>query len=288
MTAVEDTRRIYGQYISFLDFPTYTLDASPISNPLFAVGLSGLSNRTDRERLVVDPDWMLAAWSADQNDTSLTKLSQSIFDGIEPAWQRLTTPNNDNTIDEPGSFLLMHLYSILQSVSIVPYQYEDITRNITARPLSNQHVFHTWSLRHVWAYGFDSRSSIFGLVIVSAGILCTLLRFIVGVLPQSQDTTPHEAVDFVLAALKYQSQLKSPGDSEHSPEKRQYGFSNKHTRRQAEMNTLRRRYRIKDNVEGELEFSKISSERASSEHSLGIRREEPLDSASTIDFFHAR
>lgn len=56
--------------MTYLGFPTYSLDTSVYSNELHLVQMDGFNISKIRKPLVVSPDWFLAAWSVDRNGTA--------------------------------------------------------------------------------------------------------------------------------------------------------------------------------------------------------------------------
>ena len=57
------------EFVTFLTFASYTLDASPNANPLYFINTDGLFNSNNLSSIVVHPDWFLAAWSVNENDS---------------------------------------------------------------------------------------------------------------------------------------------------------------------------------------------------------------------------
>ena len=62
-------RKLVFEFLTFMDFATYTLDTSPQTNPLYLVELDNLPDIKQRglRTIPVNPDWFLAAWSVDQD-----------------------------------------------------------------------------------------------------------------------------------------------------------------------------------------------------------------------------
>lgn len=253
----EDARRIYCEHSASYDFPTYSMDASLATNPVNAVILTNLRNDTGSP-LAVDPAWFLAAWSANRNGTSRAKLSQSITDFLPSAWTTMTeNPVAETQTDPSGTFttrthyafLLLHFYSVAQSVSMVKYGYDNVTTNNSPLISPDTRVLYKYALRHVWAYGLDSRSSKFAVVMAVWGSACTILRLFVGFLyPDRREA--HTPVDFLTAALKhqYRGELEElAGDGERK-------VSDERKRRKRKKNIARVRYRIEEDKEGTVKF----------------------------------
>lgn len=250
----EDARRIFCEHISYHDFPTYSMDASQATNPVNAVRLTNLRKDTGRP-LAVDPAWFLAAWSANQNDTSRAKIAQSITDFLPSAWETTDPSVNLNHALRAATFWLMHFYSVAQSVSMVKYNYRNISANDSASISSDKRVLYKYALRHVWAYGLDSRSSKFAVAVVIMGVVCTVLRLCVG-FGYRYRRDAYAPVDFLAAALKHRyrgelEELEIDGESEFSDGRRR--------RRRWEMKkkVVRVRYRIEEDERGSVRFAQL-------------------------------
>ena len=83
-----------GQYvvleaITYVYNGTYTLDTSPVSNPNYLVQVDGLPDvaMAGLKPVTVDPDWLLAAWSVDNNGSIYSNRSAAtnLVRGLE-AW----------------------------------------------------------------------------------------------------------------------------------------------------------------------------------------------------------
>lgn len=169
--------RVWCDTLAYLGFATYSVDTSPVSNPLNLVTMQEVTladpNTTP---LVIDPNWLLVAWSADQD--------QAINGDFLPA-QLVTSAGRgfdakSSALDEfsvsQTAFWLFHIYYTSQVMSIINYNWTNPS-NVTAGFEDVSHpVFRSWATRHVWAYGFSSRTATLGAVVVYAGAFCVLLR----------------------------------------------------------------------------------------------------------------
>lgn len=61
--------RVWCDSVTYIGFPTYSLDTSIYSNELHLVQMDGFNISKTPESLIVNPTWFLAAWSVDQNGT---------------------------------------------------------------------------------------------------------------------------------------------------------------------------------------------------------------------------
>lgn len=60
--------RVWCDILAYLGFASYSLDTSPVSNPHYQVTMQQITfANPDPTPLEIDPNWLLAAWSADQD-----------------------------------------------------------------------------------------------------------------------------------------------------------------------------------------------------------------------------
>lgn len=196
--------RIWCDTLAYLGFATYSLDTSPSSNPHSLVTMREITlSNPDSTPLVIDPNWLLAAWSVDQdkavggNSLPATTVTTAVMNS--DAQQSASW--DDDTGFNKVNFWLFHLYSTSQVMSIINYNWT-VPVNVTAGFEDASHpVFRSWSTRHVWAYGFSSRTAKLGAVVVYAGAFCVLLLRI----PLSIFGGLHRfsVIELLVAALEY-------------------------------------------------------------------------------------
>ena len=195
--------RTWCDTFAYLGFATYSLDTSPSSNPTSLVMMREITDlKPDSTPLVINPNWLLAAWSVDHDEVINGKLfpasmiPTAVIDsnGEQSAsWDDIST----NKI----IFILFHYYSMCQTMSIINYNWTDPSDLIAGSEDDSHPVFRSWSTRHVWVYGFSSRTAKLGAVVVFAGAFCVLLLRI----PLSIFGGAHRynAVELLVAALEY-------------------------------------------------------------------------------------
>ena len=169
--------RIWCDTLAYLGFATYSVDTSPVSNPLYLVTMQEIALADPgRTPLVIDPNWLLAAWSADQDKAvSGNSLPAQLITSAALEFDAKYSASEEISIRQM-SFWLFHLYSTSQVMSIINYNWTD-PGNVTAGFEDASHpIFRSWATRHVWAYGFSSRTATLGAVVVYAGAFCVLLR----------------------------------------------------------------------------------------------------------------
>lgn len=92
------------EFFTFYSFSTYTLDTSPQSNPLWLVQVDGFPEpkKDGLNTIPVDPDWFLAAWSADRGGLIANRSSSiSLIRGL---WAEFESISSDNaTLEDTGN-----------------------------------------------------------------------------------------------------------------------------------------------------------------------------------------
>ena len=218
--------RVWCQNIAYRSFPTYSLATSPQSNPLNIVQLNNLGvNKRDNASLIQDANWVLAAWSVDRNGTVdpfsrliasemsrvLNDTYHSIINGT--AGSDNATILETSTLDE---FSLLHVYSVSQAVSLVPFSYDSVTADTPSSSAADQKdpqhpVFETYAAIYVWAYGLSDRTSYLGVTVVLLGCLCVLVRLLLSV---TLGTREHSPVELLAAALAHRHEGELEGIEE--------------------------------------------------------------------------
>ena len=205
------TARLYCDAISYLAFPTYTMDTSLDENNVPLVRFKDVKIEKNAEPLVLDPSWLLLAWSIGPNGTiphvrPVAQILQGLF---ESAWVANYTVAavKAGTVDYSDwlAFTFLNTYFFTQITSIIPYD----ARNLTAEPLPAHHpptdkdhpILKMWASRRVWAYGITgSRSSKLGVAVAILGVVCVLLRLTLGLIAGKRE---HSPVELMVAALEH-------------------------------------------------------------------------------------
>ena len=74
------------EIFTYANFSTYTLDTSPQTNPMYLVQVDDIPEveKSSLRSIPVDPDWLLAAWSVDNNGLVANRsASLSLIRGLE-------------------------------------------------------------------------------------------------------------------------------------------------------------------------------------------------------------
>ena len=255
----EDPRRIYAEHVIQYDFTNYSLDSSMAHNSVNEVRLMDLG-RINGTSIAYDPDWLLAAWSADREGVSQARLAQDITNYVKADWNYMTDPS----IELQGFvsvFRLLHLYSVAQSVSMVRYEYVNYNESDFRVPLpKGARVLHKSALRKVWAYGLGSRSSKFSVIVAIMGLSCTVLRPLIALFSRDRRKA-RQPVDFLAAALKYQYR----DEFEELDRIDDEASSDGRTVREVEKKVARVRFRLGEDESGSLKFMKPGEEQEKDE-----------------------
>lgn len=160
-------------FVAFLNFTTYQLDPSPLTNPQILVQTHDLPR--SGTNVHVDPAWMLAAWTVDNNGllnpdrTAAIELSR-VMDGLF----QLTELDY-----RPRAYISM--LPILQTLSLIDFTTEEAALGVTSETAESDHPLLTWNAKmYVWAYGLESRTSKLGLVVALLGIAVVLVQLVLG------------------------------------------------------------------------------------------------------------
>lgn len=111
------------EFFTFANFSTYTLDTSPQTNPLYLVQVDDVPDpqKANLRTVPVDPDWVLAAWSVDQDGLIGNRSAAfSLIRGLQALFGPGTFDNT--TLEDTGdNGYLNNTYSdIITSTSLGP------------------------------------------------------------------------------------------------------------------------------------------------------------------------
>ena len=197
--------RVWCESIAYIGFPTYTLNTSPSANPLRLVQLNNITELKNTSRpLVANPAWLLAAWSTDLN--GLADAHRPIVKELNRILPAIYTSENDTELFQ---FLLLHHYTLSQSVSMVDYGFVNATLlNASLNPDLDRPLFSRYTTVRVWAYGISGRTSKLGVAVVFAGAACVLFRLFIGFVIRAHNQS---SVEMFVAALEHQPQQEFRG-----------------------------------------------------------------------------
>lgn len=124
-------KTVVFEIITYANFSTYTLDTSPLTNPMSLVQVDDIpkSEESSLQSIAVDPDWLLAAWSVDNNGLVANRsASLSLIRGLEVLFGPSSFDNvtSEDTNQEGPS----------PSVSESPFPFSPNSTAFTAAPIN--------------------------------------------------------------------------------------------------------------------------------------------------------
>jgi hypothetical protein len=193
-------------FVAFLNFTTYELDASLLTNPVALATTQTLPQ--SGTSIHVHPAWMLAAWTVDEYGT--LKPNRTATKEVLQTMGRLNSYDpDDKTID------LMDLVSHRSYISLLPItqalsmiDYNTTAHNstkaaiaIAQAALDPAHPHLTRRARlYAWAYGINGRTSRWGAAVAIIGILIVLAQTALGFVDRRK---PPSLDQLLVAALEY-------------------------------------------------------------------------------------
>jgi hypothetical protein len=127
---MESTFKLTVDFVAFLNFTTYQLDPSSLSNPMTLVQTNYLPESGDL--IKVDPSWVLAAWAVDNNGflyhsrTAAIQMVQ-IMDKLMPG----------HSHSHSAMVIFMMLLSVMQTLTLIDFTTDQLAslvfllRNLT-------------------------------------------------------------------------------------------------------------------------------------------------------------
>jgi hypothetical protein len=198
--------RFTVDFVAFLGFASYELDASPLTNPIVLATTQSLPQTGDP--IYIDPAWMLAAWTVDNNGTLAPNRTATTE--VLRTMERLSTfieNGGEEEEDTPDLFRHLSYISLLpvtQALSLIDYNTSSHGTTEAALAFAGRrkdcpHLARTARM-YVWAYGLNSRTSYFGATVAILGISVVLLQIWLGF----KDRTKGPSLEqLLLAALEY-------------------------------------------------------------------------------------
>jgi len=179
-------------FLAFLDFTTYTLDPSPLSNPMTLVQTLDLPKTG--ETIKVDPSWILAAWSVDNGGTlnpdrtAAIEMVRSIAGMMQDSMEAYTNIN------------YMILLPVIETLSLIDFTTEESLASVYADANAHHPVLTRNAKLYVWAYGLGSRTSKLGVVVVLLNVVVVLAQLVLGFIDRRRYRSPTQ---LLVAALEH-------------------------------------------------------------------------------------
>ena len=160
-----EDHRVWFEFGSSLQYSVYSADIS------FGTGIckAQVDDSKPGPELVIDPLWMLGAWSVDVNGTvNSTRFPAMMLHELSQGPQSWTSGEWDE-------FWIINLFAMAQAMSLISY--DSVSLNGTAgHDRNGLEYFDQWVTRRVWAWGLSTRTSILGVVVACAGMVTVIFR----------------------------------------------------------------------------------------------------------------
>lgn len=182
----------------------YQLDLSPytILNPLIDTINASVPNAKNTAPLVINPDWVLAAWSV--NNTGVIDGTSSLGLMISSAIRDMS---NDGLI---GNNILLEsqIYATAHALTLIPYNIvgQSSPTGFSNGQISENIPLYFWRSRRVWLYSLSSRTAIVGAVIITIGMIIVLMRTLLAIyekLVHNYATRAHSPTEILVASLAH-------------------------------------------------------------------------------------
>ncbi|KAF2670407.1 hypothetical protein BT63DRAFT_424351 [Microthyrium microscopicum] len=160
----------------WLGFSNYILDLNPLYSTLNLVEIDVPTETLSGDTSIpLHPDWMLAAWSANREDSRATGdivgLNHPSASQVITGLNTFANPPFNDTL----AFAPLHIYSVAQGLSFVPFS--SIDDPAASNNKGGVVLFSSASVQ-LWQYSASAATSIIALVVITLGILVVLLRTI--------------------------------------------------------------------------------------------------------------
>ncbi|KAK4549879.1 hypothetical protein LTR36_005180 [Oleoguttula mirabilis] len=193
-------------YIAYLNFTTYTLDPSFLTNPLLLIQTASTPS-PGIGAVPVNPAWTLAAWSVDNGGTLasnrsattfLHKIMQDILD------RSLYDPDHTSAFEYINAeYQAVTSLPVLETLSMIEY----VTLNTTAKKVTQAMIedettptLYRNANMYVWAYGMSSRTAYLGVLVAILGCMVVLTQFVLGLVSRRRYRSPTQ---LLVAALEH-------------------------------------------------------------------------------------
>jgi len=162
--------------IGFLQFPEYVMDLSLDRNELGLVRLQFPSSSPPTpDPLLIDPDWILAAWSASKPGDSIPGLrphAANLISALRSIGDPLNGPVDAMTLNDPAMsfFSVQHGLVVFQAMTLVRYT----TTNVTDSEENNITHPRLRVFKSLWVWKYDNRSRTFRFCAVVSILGCVV------------------------------------------------------------------------------------------------------------------
>lgn len=198
----DDFLQLKNDFVTFLNFTSYQLYASPLTNPTILATTQKLPLYGTTTH--VDPTWMLAAWTVDNHGILLPDRTATI--------ETVHTLNRFRVLDlsDKGQYNIMSnrldyisLLPVVQALSLIDFTSKAHGSVKAARRAAKENVQpHLTRRAHifVWAYGLDSRTAKIGTAVGIVGIVVVLVQVVLGFVDRRRQVS---LMQLIVAALEH-------------------------------------------------------------------------------------
>lgn len=209
----------------------YVLDTSPFTNAIRLVELVNADiDNNAAQPIYIHPAWLVAMFSGDVNtnkayvdafnattpfmslaSTAAQEMAQTIsdlatlFTGAPDLFSHLQTGGAEAQYQYRSLFYISYL-TTLHLCSMLSFNIEPMPQGPVAASDSGNVLYRRASIT-VWAYGIDSRTSVFGVVIAIMGAVVVLTYVILGLILRTKIRGPTE---LLAAALAHDAKAVDP------------------------------------------------------------------------------
>lgn len=153
---------VWFEFDSHLQFGVYSVDYS-FGNKIYSATLDDLKPGPE---LVINPLWILAAWSVDIDGTvNITRFPAMMLNDFGSDFSNLT----EETVAE---FLMLNYFAMAHAMSLISYE------SSTGHDKPEGIILYRWVTRRVWAYGLYTKTTILGMVIICVSMVTIMFHFI--------------------------------------------------------------------------------------------------------------
>ncbi|KAL9064466.1 MAG: hypothetical protein Q9157_007824 [Trypethelium eluteriae] len=207
--------RVYCDATAILNFTTYSIDPTLTANPALTVQVAGFPDgAANGSNVVLDPSWLLAAWSVNPNSTVSSNRSMTFnlqrniqswsnVNLTNDIWNNFTYSNNQN------EFTDLNYAPLLQALTMINYDFTNITDPTGVKCSGDSSILCSTIVVQVWAYGINTRTAILGVVVSILGILVVFARLILGIIYRSKPECSE--FELLVGALEHQNQGEFEG-----------------------------------------------------------------------------
>jgi hypothetical protein len=191
------TSTLTVDFVTFLNFTTYELDASLLTNPVALATTQALPQTGTS--IHVHPAWMLAAWTVDEHGT--LKPNRTATKEVLQTMHLFSDPDPDSGFADPSYISLLPITQALSMIDYNTIAHGSTKAAIAQAALDPAHPHLTRRARlYAWAYGITGRTSRWGAAVAIIGILIVLVQTALGFVDRRK---PPSLDQLLVAALEY-------------------------------------------------------------------------------------